>query len=514
VTSNAATKPAEIGDPLTDDLHRGLKSRHIQMIAIGGAIGVGLFLGSATAIQKAGPALLLSYAVAGVAIFFIMRALGELMLYRPVSGSFATYADEFIGKWAGFATGWTYWSMWIVTAMAELTAVGIYMNFWFHIPQWLPALVALVVLYMLNLIAVRLFGEIEFWFAIVKVLTIVMMIVIGVGILIFGFSKIGDTASVSNLWSHGGFFPKGITGPLLALQMVVFAFLGVELIGVTAGEAENPERAIPKAVNQVIWRIGIFYIGALTVIFSLLAWTNLDGKTSPFVYVFENIGIPAAAGIINFVVLTAALSSCNSGLFSTGRMLFALSRQGQAPKALGRVGSRGVPSNALHVSFAVLLLGVVLNYLVPEKAFIYVTSIATVGALWVWGVIMVSHLRYRKAVAAGTVPASTFRMPGAPYSNYGVLGFLGLVFILLGFDASNRIALYVAFPYAGLLAIGYMLSRKHNRVPAVSVSPVIIDSVSVEDVSGEEVSVEDVIPDHVEVFLAQNADRLLEGAVH
>ena len=468
MTSAASAPAGAVRSASTDDLHRGLKSRHIQMIAIGGAIGVGLFLGSATAIQKAGPALLLSYAFAGVAIFFIMRALGELMLYRPVSGAFASYADEFLGKWAGFATGWTYWSMWIVTAMAELTAVGIYMNYWFDVPQWIPALLALLALYGLNLIAVKLFGEIEFWFAIIKVVTIVTMIVIGLAILMFGFSSIGDSASVSNLWDHGGFAPKGITGPLLALQMVVFAFLGVELIGVTAGEAENPEKAIPKAVNQVIWRIGIFYIGALTIIFSLMAWTRLDGNTSPFVYVFENIGIPAAAGVINFVVLTAAASSCNSGIFSTGRMLFALSRQGQAPRALGAVGRRGVPANALHASFVVLLIGVVLNYFVPEKAFTYVTSIATVGALWVWGVIMVAHLRYRKAVRLGTVPASSFKMPGAPYTNYFVLAFLALVFVLLGFDAGNRIALYVAVPYAVLVAVGYAVTRSRTSADPTS----------------------------------------------
>jgi AAT family amino acid transporter len=411
-----------------------------------------------------------------------MRALGELMLYRPVSGSFASSADEFLGKWAGFATGWTYWSMWIVTAMAELTAVGTYMNYWFDIPQWIPALVALVSLYLLNLIAVRPFGEIEFWFAIIKVVTIVTMIVVGVAILIFGFTSIGDTASVSNLWSHGGFMPKGITGPLLALQMVVFAFLGVELIGVTAGEAEHPEKAIPKAVNQVIWRIGIFYIGALTVIFSLMAWTRLDGKTSPFVLVFDNIGIPAAAGVITFVVITAAASSANSGIFSTGRMLFALSRQGQAPHALGRVSRRGLPVNALHASFVVLLIGVVLNYFVPEKAFTYVTSIATVGALWVWGVIMVSHLRYRKAVSAGTVPGSSFRMPGSPYTNYFVLAFLALVFVLLGFDAGNRIALYVAFPFAALVAIGYAVTKSRTSPSTLPTPPARDDAPALQSV--------------------------------
>src|SRR5450755_4597989 len=236
-----------------EDFHRGLKERHIQMIAIGGAIGVGLFLGSAKAIQQAGPSLLLSYAVAGVAIFLIMRALGELLLYRPVSGSFATYADEFVGPWAGFATAWTYWLMWVVIAMAEITAAGIYMQYWIPgLPQWVPALVALVVLLGVNLIAVGLFGEFEFWFAIIKVVTIIGMILLGLAIIVLGISDLSHTASFSNLWSHGGFFPKGFKGPFLALQIVRFAFLGVELIGVTAGEAQNPEKTIPSAINKVI----------------------------------------------------------------------------------------------------------------------------------------------------------------------------------------------------------------------------------------------------------------------
>ena len=388
-------------EPAAYELHRGLKERHIQMIAIGGAIGVGLFLGSAKGIDRAGPSLLLSYAVAGIVIFLIMRALGELLLYRPVTGSFATYADEFVGRWAGFATGWTYWVMWVVIGMAEITAAGIYVQYWFpDVPQWIPALVALVVLFSANLIAVRLFGEFEFWFAIIKVVTIVAMIVLGLAIILFGFGALGDTASFSNLWSHGGFFPKGLDGPFLALQIVMFAFLGVELLGVTAGEAENPEKSIPSAINKVIWRVLIFYVGALLVIMSLVAWNNQDPNVSPFVRVFDQVGIPAAAEIVNFVVLTAALSSCNSGIFSTGRMLYSLARQGQAPAALGEVSSRHVPAKGLTVSFGFMLIGVVINYFVPDKAFSYITSIATVCGLFVWSMIVFSHMRFRQLKVA------------------------------------------------------------------------------------------------------------------
>jgi AAT family amino acid transporter len=451
------------GDAVEEEFHRGLKERHIQMIAIGGAIGVGLFLGSASAIQKAGPSLLLSYAVAGVAIFLIMRALGELLMYRPVAGSFATYADEFVGPWAGFVTGWTYWLMWVVIGMAEITAAGIYVQYWLpEVPRWIPALVALVVLLGVNLVAVGLFGEFEFWFAIIKVVTIIAMILIGLAIILFGVSALSHSASFSNLWSKGGFFPKGLDGPFLALQIVMFAFLGVELIGVTAGEAQNPEKTIPSAINKVIWRILIFYIGALTIIMSLVAWNRLDPKESPFVVVFDRVGIPTAGGIVNFVVLTAALSSCNSGIFSTGRMLYTLAGFRQAPAALRRVSRRKVPAVGLAVSFSVMLIGVAINYFIPQRAFTYITSVATVCGLFVWAMIMFIHLRYRRYVDAARLPESNFRMPASPAANWFVLGFLAMVLVLLAFNKDTVIALYVAPVWIVVLVVGYFASRAHH----------------------------------------------------
>src|SRR5271166_1619512 len=362
-------------------LSRGLKDRHIQLIAIGGAIGVGLFLGSGKAISSAGPGLMLSYAIGGLVIFFIMRALGELLLHRPVAGSFATYAEEYVGPWYGFATGWSYWFMWVVTGMAEITAVGVYVHYWFpDVPQWIPALVALSVLYGVNLIAVSLFGELEFWFALIKVIAIVALLVAGPIVIIFGLGDLGAAASFSNLWSHGGLFPTGVLGVVLTLQMVMFAYQGVELLGVTAGEAQNPEKTLPKATNSVVYRILVFYIGALLVIMSLVPWNQLQPGESPFVLVFDRMGIPAAAAIINFVVITAAASSCNSGIFSTGRMLYTLAQFGQAPRAFGRVNRRHVPAAGITASVAVMLLGVVLNYFVPEQVFTYVTSVALVGS--------------------------------------------------------------------------------------------------------------------------------------
>ena len=450
--------------PPTEEYRRDLGTRHINMIAIGGAIGVGLFLGSGKALHKVGPGLILIYAIAGLVIFLVMRALGELLMYRPVSGSFAEYAGEFVGPWARFATGWGYWLVWIVTGMAEITAVGEYFQFWFpSVPQWLPALVALIVLSAVNLIAVKLFGEFEFWFALVKVAAIIGLIVLAAAILVFGFSDVGATASVSNIWTHGGLFPNGGTAALLAFQIVMFAFVGVEMVGQTASESASPRKVLPTAINSVMWRILIFYVGALVALTALVPWSDFPASGSPFVHAFTLIGIPAAAGVVNFVVTTAALSSCNSGIYSTGRMLRTLSLDGQAPRGVGRLSSRAVPARAIGVTFVAMLVGVLINYLAPGQAFTYITSASTAGAIFTWAMIVIAHLGYRRKVAAGEAEASSFRMPLAPYSNYAVLAFLAFVVVLLAFDEETRIALYITPALAAAIAIGYFSSRGKER---------------------------------------------------
>jgi AAT family amino acid transporter len=442
-------------------LTRSLKSRHIQLIALGGTIGVGLFLGSANAIHKAGPGLLLSYAIGGIAIFFIMRALGELLTYRPVAGSFASYAEEFVGPFAGFVTGWSYWFMWVVTAMAELTAIGIYVHFWLpDVPQWVPGLCALAILYGTNTLAVRIYGELEFWFALLKVITIVGLILSGLVVIFFKVGALGPTASFSNLWTHHGFMPFGLLGVLLTLQIVMFAYQGVELIGVTAGEAENPSVVLPRATNSIIFRILIFYIGALVIIMSLVPWDQLDPNMSPFVLMFDKMGIPGAANIINVVVITAAASSCNGGIFSTGRMLYSLALNGQAPRAFGTLSKRHVPAIGVHFSAAVMLIGVILNYFVPKEVFTWVTSISLIGTLWTWIIIMYSHSKYRQAVEQKRAPAVTYRMPFWPLANWAVIIFLLIVAAMFALDADTRVALYVAPFWFGLLGVGYHLGRK------------------------------------------------------
>jgi len=447
-----------------EELHRGLQERHIQLIALGGAIGVGLFLGSATAIKTAGPALMLSYIIGGLAIFIIMRALGELAVAYPVSGSFSAYANRFLGPLAGHITGWTYWFMWVVTCMAEITAIGVYVKFWIpSMPQWIPPLIALIAMTIVNLVAVKAYGEFEFWFALIKVVTILVMIVVGAGMIFFGLGNHGVPLGFSNLWTHGGFFPKGITGVVMALVMVMFAYLGVELIGVTAGEAQHPEKSIPSAIDKVLYRILIFYVGALLVIMSIYPWNEIGTKGSPFVMTFAKIGIPAAAGIINFVVLTAALSSCNSGLFSTGRMLYNLALQKNAPAVFGKLSRTGVPYAGILFSAVCLLVGVVLNYLVPAQVFVYVTSVGTLGAIYVWALILVVQMRFRESLSADEVARLTYRTPWYPVSNWIVLAFLAFVVVLLAFSADTRVALYVGVAWFALIIASYYLFGLHRK---------------------------------------------------
>jgi AAT family amino acid transporter len=410
------------------------------------------------------------YALAGVVVFLIMRALGELLLYRPVSGSFAEYAREFLGPFFGFATGWTYWLLWVVTGMAELTAAAIYIHFWFPvIPQWVSALVFLVVLFGANLISVKIFGEIEFWFSMVKVTAIIGMIVIGLGVLTLGFSEVGDSASAANLYTHGGFFPNGIGSSLMTLQGVMFAYLAVELVGVTAGESENPEKTLPKAINTLPWRIIFFYVGALTVILAVVKWTEFSEGESPFVRAFSEMGIPLAAGIVNFVVLTAALSSCNSGMYSTGRMLRDLAANSQAPKIFGRLNSRKSPAVGIAVSVALMGVGVVINYLVPEKAFGYVTSVATAAGIWTWMMILCSHIRYRLALKAGRLPRSSFPAPGGAVASAVALLFLVMVAVIIALDSEARVSLYVGAVWAVLLLGGWARLKGRERKAAAAV---------------------------------------------
>ena len=422
------------------ELKRDLKNRHVQLIAIGGTIGTGLFLGSGAAIEKAGPSIIFVYLIIGIALFFVMRALGELLLSNAGYQSFTDFATDYIGPWAGFVTGWTYWFCWIMTAMADIIAVGVYVRYWFDIPQWIPALACLVILLFLNLLTVKLFGELEFWFAIIKVITIVALIAIGIFMLVTGFETNTGKVSVSNLWEHGGLFPNGLTGFLFAFQMVVFAFVGVELVGVSAAETADPKKNIPSAINKIPVRILLFYVGAIFVILCINPWTQLSAANSPFVQVFTLAGIPIAAGIINFVVLTSAASAGNSGLFSTSRMMYNLSKNKQGPKSFAKLNGNHVPSNALITSAVVVSVGALLSYMIPDAAFSIVTTISAICFIWVWSIILISHIRYKKT-RPELHKKSTFKAPLTPFINYVVLILFVAILVIMFISEETRSAL-------------------------------------------------------------------------
>ena len=441
------------------ELKRGLKNRHVQLLAIGGAIGTGLFLGSGRSISLAGPSILLTYLITGIICFFMMRALGELLLSNLDHHSFIDFVEEYLGDRAAFITGWTYWFCWLSLAMADLTAVGLYMQYWIPwMPQWIPALIVLGILLVMNLTAVKHFGEMEFWFALIKVIAIVSLIIIGLIMILTGFTTNAGAAAFDNLWNYGGWFPNGTMGFILSFQMVVFAFTGIELVGLTAGETENPKKVIPMAINNIPLRIILFYIGSLAIIMSIYPWIAVDPNSSPFVAVFNAVGILAAASIVNFVVLTSAASATNSGIFSTSRMIYALSKRGHAPSRMKRLTNHAVPYQATLFSAAALLFTVVLNYVMPESVFIMITSISTFCFIYIWAIIVICHLKYRKQQPE-LAKQSTFTMPLYPFMNYLILAFFLFILVVLALQSDTRIALmFTPFWFILLWAFYSMLA--------------------------------------------------------
>ena len=425
-TDNSVTTGSGAPSAVPDDgLQRGMKSRHLQMIAFGSCIGTGLFLGSGASIQEAGPGVIAAYGIGGFIIFLIMRMLGEMAVENPVAGSFSAYAREYVGPIAGFVTGWNWWFTTIVVGMVELTAAGTIMDFWFpDIPHWVTALVALIVVTALNLANVGAFAEAEFWLSLIKVAALVLMIVVGAAI-VFGLTP-EPALGLSNITEHGGMFPNGATGVLFSLVAVIFSFGGIISIGTAAGEAQDPSESLPKAINNVIWRILIFYIGGIGIIVLLAPWNELDTSASPFVRALSTLGIPAAATGLNLIVLVAAVSVFNTMTFSGARMLRDLSRGSQAPPFFDSVSKKGVPVRALL--FNALLMGsaVLLNFLFEGKILLILLAIIVGAELISWSAIAVAHLKFRRRC-----PDAAFRAPLYPVANYLCLAFFALIIVLM-----------------------------------------------------------------------------------
>lgn len=459
----------------TQALKRKLSNRHIQLIALGGAIGTGLFLGIGPAAVLAGPAVILGYGFAGVIAFFIMRQLGEMVVEEPVSGSFSYFAYRYWGRFAGYASGWNYWILYILVSMSELTAVGIYIQYWWpEIPLWVSSLFFFTIINFLNLNSVRLFGEAEFWFSIIKVIAIIAMILFGSYLLISGTA--GAQASFSNLTNNGGFFPKGwiektpqgYQGLLAVLPIIMFSFGGLELIGIAAAETENPEKNIPKATNQVIYRVLIFYVGALIILFSLIPWEKITTDTSPFVTVFNTLnemqftffGVSIStnkliANILNIIVLSAALSVYNSSVYSNSRMLYGLAKQGNAPKFLKKLNRSGVPVRAIIISGVVTASCIIINKIIPHEAFEILMSLVISALIINWVMISITHFKFKKGKKGKHTSFPTLLYP---FSNILSILFLLFIVIIMIFTGMHISILLIPL-WIAILYLSYRLTK-------------------------------------------------------
>jgi L-asparagine permease len=440
--------------------HKGLKSRQIQMIGIGGAIGTGLFMGSGGRLASAGPGLFIVYAICGVFVFFIVRALGELVLRRPSSGSFVSYAREFLGEKAAYVAGWMYFFNWACTSIVDVTAVALYMHYWGTfavIPQWTIALIALVIVVSINMISVKWFGEMEFWAAMIKVVALVAFLAVGIVVLAARFKVDGVTTGPSVITENGGLLPHGVLALVVVTSGVIFAYAAVELVGTAAGETANPVDVLPKAINSVIFRIAVFYVGSLILLALLLPYTAYKAGTSPFVTFFSSIGVPAAGDIMNFVVLTAAMSSLNAGLYSTGRTLRSMSMNGSAPKFTAKMSRRGVPWAGIALTACFTAFGVVLNLVVPAEAFNIALDLSALGIISSWAIIVICQIRLYRLSQMGILERPSFRLYGTPYTSYATLVFLLAVTVLMCWENIwNLIALAVIAP---ALIIGWYAVR-------------------------------------------------------
>ncbi|ATL65737.1 amino acid permease [Nocardia terpenica] len=449
--------------------HKALRPRQLQMIGIGGAIGTGLFLGAGGRLANAGAGLFLAYAVCGIFVFFVLRALGELVLHRPSSGSFVSYAREFYGEKLAFGVGWMYFFHWCMTGITDITAIATYVHYWSAfkaIPQWTIALIALIIVLSINMVSVRWFGELEFWAAIIKVIALVGFLVLGCVFLAGRFTIQGQSTGISVISDHGGLFPHGTLPLVLSVTGVVFAYASCELVGTAAGEAQNPHKVMPRAINSVIARIALFYVGSLVLLSLLLPYTAFKSGESPFVTFFSKLGVDGAATVMNLVVLTAAFSSLNAGLYSTGRILRSMSMNGSAPAIGARMSKNGVPYVGILATGVIALAGVGLNAIVPGKAFEIVLNMSSLGTIMAWTTIILCQLQLWRWVRAGRMQRPSFRLPGAPYTSIATLIFLAAVVLLMAFsndDIQRGAVIVMVVVMLPALIVGWFLARRRVR---------------------------------------------------
>ncbi|VFP79772.1 amino acid permease [Candidatus Erwinia haradaeae] len=436
-------------------LQRGLKSRHIQLISLGGVIGTGLFLGSAPVIQSSGPAIIIGYTIAGLVAFFIMRQIGEMAIEEPVAGTFSHFAYKYYGNFAGFISGWNYWSLYILVSMTELTAIGQYIQFWYkNIPIWISATICLLFISAVHLAHVRIFGEIEFWLSIIKIISGISMILFGLFLLLTHHA--GPEASVKNLWQYDGFLPHGYSGLFMVMSMIMFSFGGLELIGITAAETDQPKVHISKSTNQLIFRVLFFYVASLMILLSLLPWTKITNSMSPFVYIFHTLGEKEVANVLNIIILTAALSVYNSCLYCNSRMLFGLAQQGNAPKLFLRISSHGVPTRSILFSSFFTLFCLFLNYFLPKTAFTLLISLTVSTLVLNWTMITLVHMRFRKKTKH-IGKKSCFPVLFYPFSSWFCLLFMIFIVIQMTIQPHMVISIILIPIWVVILSICYWI---------------------------------------------------------
>jgi amino acid transporter, AAT family len=451
--------------PASEDLHRRLSQRQLTMLALGGAIGVGLFLGSSITIRLAGPGVIIAYLLDAVIAMIVAYAVAEMAVVHPVAGAFGVYAETYLSPWAGFAVRSTYGFVQIIAIGAEVTAVAIYFGFWFpYVAQWVWVVIASLCLVVVNALQVGRFGEFEYWFALIKVSAIVIFIVIGFAVITGVGAR--PALGLANLTHHGGFLPFGFKGILLSLSLTLTSYMGVEVIAVTAGEARNPSESIPRAMRTIVFRLIFFYVLAVIAMLAMTPWNRLGTGTgilgSPFVSAFSGVGIPYAASIMNLVVITAALSSCNTDLYLTTRMLFSLSRQGYAPGWVGRLSHNGVPHRALALSTVGMIAAILLAIYAPSRAFLMLYGVAVAGMFFVWAVILLSHLRFRKSLSSAA-NASPIKLAFSPYSNWiaiaALVGITGTTFYVDGL----QYAVLAFLPFLVVVSMVYWRSSRRKQ---------------------------------------------------
>ena len=451
------------------ELKRSMTAGQMEMISLGGAIGVGLFMGSASTIKWTGPSVLLAYMFVGLILYIVMRALGEMLYVDPGTGSFADYASEHVHPIAGYLAEWANVFQYIVVGISEVVATTEYLRFWWKgTSDWIAGIIIIVFLLLANLASAKAYATLEFWFAMIKVVTIILMIILGFMVILFGFGNGGHPIGFSNLWSHGGFFTGGVKGFLFSMAIIVGSYQGIELIGISAGEVANPQKAIVKSVKSVLWRILIFYVGAIFVIVTIYPWDQVASIGSPFVNTFAKVGITAAASVINFVVLTAALSGENSGIYSSSRMLYKMAHEGEAPKTFGYVSKHIVPSHAIWGITGGIFIGFMINVLIQffnkslANIFVVVYSSSVLPGMVAWFVILLAELRFRKK-NPHLMKNHPFKLPLYPYSNYFALLMLTIIVIFMFINPDTRISVTVGALFLIAAAVIYVIRHKKQK---------------------------------------------------